>query len=486
MRKILETELGQLPISEIKIDLKSRDDIPKILLGLQAIYCDDKTRNKIFEILQKALPQNINPHTGRKGMDLWKIFVLGSIRLGCSYDFDRLHDIANNHRTIRQMLGHGTFSDDYEYKMQTLKDNISLFTPEVLEEINNVVVEYGHNFFFGQKKEKELNLNCDSFVTETDVHFPTDISLLFDSLRKAITLIMNLCLDCNLTDWRQGKYNLKKVKKLARKAQKLKHSTSKNPEKKAKRQKLIENAYKEYIDFSKVILQKAEKSLSSILVEDIMIAAKMEVIKNYMNYAEKFIDQIDRRVMNGEKIPHEEKIFSIFQEHTEWIKKGKAGVPQQLGLRVCVLKDQFGFIVHHRIMEQETDDKVAIPIIFAAKQKFDNIKSCSFDKGFYTPNNQKELSKMLDNVILPQKGKLSQKRSEIENSDDFQEFRRKHSSVEASISALQNQGLKKCRDHGIKGFKRYISLGVIARNLQILGQGLQQKELRRQKKRAAA
>jgi hypothetical protein len=137
-------------------------------------------------------------------------------------------------------------------------------------------------------------------------------------------------------------------------------------------------------------------------------------------------------------------------------------------------------------MEQETDDNVAIEVISAAKQKFDNIKSCSFDKGFYTPHNQKTLSKMLDNVVLPQKGKLSQKRSEIENSDNFQELRRKHSAVEASISALQNQGLKKCRDHGIRGFKRYIFLGVIARNLQILGQGLQQKELRRQKKRAAA
>jgi len=56
-----------------------------------------------------------------------------------------------------------------------------------------------------------------------------------------------------------------------------------------------------------------------------------------------------------EKIPHEEKVFSIFEPHTEWISKGKAGVPQELGLQVCVLKDQYGFILHHLVMEQQTD-----------------------------------------------------------------------------------------------------------------------------------
>ena len=65
--------------------------------------------------------------------------------------------------------------------------------------------------------------------------------------------------------------------------------------------------------------------------------------------------------------------------HTEWISKGKAGVPQQLGIRVCIVRDQFGFILQHKVMENTTDDKVAVSIIFDAKQKFQNIKSCSFD-----------------------------------------------------------------------------------------------------------
>ena len=62
------------------------------------------------------------------------------------------------------------------------------------------------------------------------------------------------------------------------------------------------------------------------------------------------IDQIERRVLKGEVIPHEEKVSSIFEEHSEWISKGKAGVPVELGVRVCVLEDQYQFILHHRIM----------------------------------------------------------------------------------------------------------------------------------------
>ena len=202
-----------------------------------------------------------------------------------------------------------------------------------------------------------------------------------------------------------------------------------------------------------------------------------------MAHARRQIDQVRRRVIDGEKIPHDEKVFSIFEEHTEWISKGKAGVPQQLGIRVCIVRDQFGFILQHKVMENTTDDKVAVSIIFDAKQKFKNIKSCSFDKGFHSPTNQKELAKILDTVILPFKGRLSEKRKTIEYSDEFLEARKKHSAVESSIGALQNHGLKKCPDHGIHGFKKYVSMGMLAMNLQILGHAIQQKELKRQKKK---
>jgi len=381
------------------------------------------------------------------------------------------------------MLGHSGFSDEYEYKLQTLKDNVSLFTPDVLDEINHIAINYGHNFFFANSKIEELKASCDSFVTETDVHFPTDINLLLDSLRKVITLIMSLCIEFSITEWRQGKFNFKKIKKSFRKAQQTKRSTSNDPAKKAKREQLIIDAHLQYLILARNIIEKAEKVLYCITPDDICLQIRIDEIFKYIGYADKFIDQINRRVIEGETIPHNEKVFSIFEEHTEWISKGKAGVPQQLGLRVCIVRDQFGFILQHKIMENETDDKVAVSIIFDAKQKFKNIKSCSFDKGFHSPENQKKLGELLDTVTLPFKGKLSEKRKAIEYSEEFLDAKKKHSAVESSIGALQNHGLKKCPDHGLHGFKRYVSIGMLARNLQILGHAIQQKELKRHKKK---
>ena len=210
---------------------------------------------------------------------------------------------------------------------------------------------------------------------------------------------------------------------------------------------------------------------------------KLMQIEGYIKHAERQIDQVRRRVIEDAVIPHYEKVFSIFEEHTEWICKGKAGVPQELGLKVCVLEDQYGFILHHKVMEKETDEKVAIPIVAETKDRFPELNSCSFDKGFYSPSNRVQLVAMLNKVVLPKKGKLSLKDKEIEHSEDFIQARYQHSAIESAINAVENHGLDRCLDHGIKGFKRYVALAVVGRNLQILGNIIQERELRRLNKR---
>jgi|TARA_B100002003_G_scaffold233110_1_gene245637 hypothetical protein len=140
----LQMQLGELGIANIRFDPRSRDDIPQLLRGLQFMYTDKKLRAKIFEVLAKLTPESVNPETGRPGMDGWKILVMGSLRLNLNCDYDRLQELVNNHKTIRQMLGHGFTDDDLTYQLQTLKDNVQLFTPEILDEINQVVVEAGH------------------------------------------------------------------------------------------------------------------------------------------------------------------------------------------------------------------------------------------------------------------------------------------------------------------------------------------------------
>ena len=126
-------------------------------------------------------------------------------------------------------------------------------------------------------------------------------------------------------------------------------------------------------------------------------------------------------------------------------------------------------------MQGETDVKIAVSMVEETLKRFPNLAGCSFDKGFHSKDNQKRLAQLLDNPVLPRKGKLSAASREIENAEEFRKARRRHSAVESSIHALKNHGADRCPDHGIHGFKRYIALAVTARNIQILGSILQKK-----------
>ena len=148
-----------------------------------------------------------------------------------------------------------------------------------------------------------------------------------------------------------------------------------------------------------------------------------------------------------------------------------------------MLEDQYGFILYHLVMEKQTDDKVTVPITRGAKERFANLNGCSYDKCFYSPTNRRELQNIIEKVILPKKGKLSSKDKEIEYSEEFIKARRQHPAIESAISALGNHSLDRCPDHGIIGFKRYVALAIVARNIQILGNIIQQNELKRKKRR---
>jgi transposase, IS5 family len=337
-----QMQIGEVDISQITFDPKSRDDIPQVLKGLQYIYVNQSIREEIFSLLEKNISPHINKNNGRPGLELWKIFVMGILRLDLNYDYDQLHGQVNYHTLIRQMLGHGIFDQEGKYQLQTIKDNVSLLTPELLDEINQVVVKAGH-ILLKKKGSEVLRGRCDSFVVETNVHFPTDINLLFDAMRKVTTLSAELCEKHGLSDWRQHAYNVKQVKKFMRTAQNKKRTRAKTEEQKKKRETLIAQAHQEYIDIAQKYLDKACHTLNTLQkqgLSDIKDVLLMENIRKFINHGIRQINQIKRRVILGEKIPHEEKVFSLFEPHTEWVMKGKAGVPVELGVKVCVMEDQ--------------------------------------------------------------------------------------------------------------------------------------------------
>lgn len=247
-------------------------------------------------------------------------------------------------------------------------------------------------------------------------------------------------------------------------------------------QEHIKKLYKNYISLIIKDIELVYKSLTALLEQGSISKTEVEEIEFYIDYAAKYIDQIEKRIFNVEKIPHIEKIFSIFESDTEWICKGKSGIKQELGLNVCIVTDRVGFILHHKVMRKTTDVEIAVPIIRETREMYPGFTECSFDKGFHSPGNQIELRNILDKVILPRKGKLTLSRRESESRDFFVEARKHHPAVESSIAALKNHGLECCPDKGSKAFDRYISLGILSRNIQHLGHLIQMKHLKAQQK----
>ena len=151
MRKRFEQQLGlgQLPIEEIQINPKSNNSVDELVVALKSIYCNKEYNEKIFNILEKYI--NTGTHrTGRTGMDLWSIFVLSQVRLCLNTSYDVLHNLANNHRSMRHLMGveKGFGFEPLEFEYQNIYDNVSMLSDELIAEINRIILDFGHGEVF--------------------------------------------------------------------------------------------------------------------------------------------------------------------------------------------------------------------------------------------------------------------------------------------------------------------------------------------------
>jgi len=249
-----------------------------------------------------------------------------------------------------------------------------------------------------------------------------------------------------------------------------------------------------YLSICKELAQKIEPTrMEGALymasgVADIQIYNLLKALDYYLSMLNKHRDLLKRRVLLGEKIPHSEKIFSLFEPHVEWNSKGKTNKSVELGHNTLIVTDQYQFILYHEVYEQQVDKERTIAIGKAVAKDFSSpayrLLSMSFDRGFYSLLAKKALSKLFVEVILPKSGKKSQKQQAEESTESFVSKRKAHSAVEANISQLEHFGLDICRDKGIKGFKRYVAYGVLSYNLHKMGKLLMAMERQKQKKAA--
>ena len=144
--------LGQTPIEDIEIDIKSRDDFPALLIGLQELYRNEATRERVFELLETMAVPDVSHDTGRPGMDLWTILVLGTLKAGLNCDWDRLLFYASEVPIVRRMMGLGELDEKVNFERQTVIDNVALLTPELLQAVSDLVATSGHEVAHGQLK----------------------------------------------------------------------------------------------------------------------------------------------------------------------------------------------------------------------------------------------------------------------------------------------------------------------------------------------
>ena len=418
----------------------------------------------------KDINRTSSKKLGRKGLDYWEITVLGAVRLGCNLDYDKLQNLAEEHRTLRLMMGIGSWSDGREKKFdwRTLRDNLCRLRPETLQKINEAIVAVGHQLVPDAIKQ----VRGDTFVVQTNIHYPTDSSLIGDGLRKVLKLSAALAWEYGITGWRQHTHWYKEVRAQVRLIGRAARSKS------ATKEARLEKEYRKLLVTAKELLERASLLLAAVAVKTTSVlgglsaAAKHKDIKHYVELTRKVCNNARRRVLEGEVVSSAEKIFSIFEPHTELIKRDKQPNPLEFGHRVLVIEDAAGFVCHYEVLANGVQDvEVVVPVMKKLQKRFGNkIERASFDRGFHSPENQKELAEVVTYPCLAAKGSEQGRAQQEEGSDEFRESRRRHPGVESAIGALQSgNGQERCRDRSKVGYERYVGLGILGRNLHVLG-----------------
>jgi len=463
-----QIKLGEVRIEDIELNPKSRDDIPALLLGLQYLYSQEAFRDRLFALMDAHLLPGIDRTVGRPGMEMWRIPVMGVVEQGPGCDFDRLHELVNEHKTLRKFLGHADIRDDYRYHHRTLVDDVSLLDPELLVKVNRLVVESGHAVA-GKKPGTPLRARCDSFVVETDVRHPTDVALSWDAMRRLLRAVGSAASEHDVTGWRQWKHLRKSVKARFDKVRQTRRASPGN--------------VGAHLARCEGLVGRVEATLPDLAARGAPDRTIGE-IRSFLAHAVRQIDQTRRRLLDGETIPHHEKVFSIFEPHTRWISKGKAGRPVELGVPVRILEDRYKFPLHHHIMWKGGDVDHAVPVIETAQALFPDLRAASFDRGFHGPANRIRLDELPDDNILPKRGYRNRAERERERGETFAAMRRKHPAVESAINNLEHRGLDRVRARGPEGFARTVALSVVALNVHRIGLLLREKA-RRRRRRAA-
>ena len=416
---------------------------------------------ELIEAVRRDLERGLEkPETGRRGLtpnQVLRSLVLMRIK---NWDYRELRERINDGYTLRNFT---RFYSQPVPKHKAFNQAFNRLTPATLETVNEAVIQSAVD----DGLEDGKKLRADTTVVETNIHWPTDATLLWDTVRVLIRLIARLreIVPSDVPRFPNRKRSARK------RMQKLQRMTA------AQRMNQQVSTYRQLLTITQEVLTNARrtveatrKSCGTIPTEALTIEAFRQEITACCELGVRVVDQARRRVIDDEQVPVSEKIFSIFEPHTDLIQRGKTNKPVEFGHKVFLAESAQGLITQYRVLDGNPSDEDHVTSALKSHKDTFGAPPDVFatDRGFDNAANQKTCQKArIPCASIPQRGgKKTPERETLEKSPAFKKAQRFRAGIEGRNSVLiRGRGMRRCLAHGKQRFELFLGVTVLANNL---------------------
>ena len=431
---------------------------------LQAIADFLDEHQEMIEPIRRDLRRGLkNPDTGRKGLTPQQVLRSLILMRVKNWDYRELRERIADGYTLRRFAD---FHCRPVPKHDAFNRAFIRLTPKTLKLVNELVVRAAVAIGL----EDGSKLRVDTTVVQTDIHHPTDNTLLWDVVRVITRLIRRLsdAIDRQIKGFRN------RTRAARRRMQALQRMTT------TQRQRRQTGKYRELINITTEVVERARGALRhtcKVRGKDLHSALVIEELRreidHYCGLGERVIDQARRRVLYGEQVPNAAKIYSIFEPHTDLIKRGKVRTPVEFGHKVFIAESAQGLITQYEVLKGNPCDEDHVePSLRRHEAAFGSAPQLySSDRGFYSDRNITACRQGgVSMVCIPQRGgNKTVERQTYENSQAFKKGQRFRAGIEGRISVLfRGRGMKRCLAEGRERFELWVAAAVFANNLMTI------------------
>jgi IS5 family transposase len=445
---------------------------------LEAVSTFLDSQHGMIERVRHDLVRGLKkPRKGRRGLTARQVLRSLVLMRVKDWDYRELRERIADGVTLRQFTD---FYCDPVPKHDAFNRGFNRLTPQTLKAVNDMVVQAA----VGLGLEDGAKLRVDTTVVETDIHHPTDNTLLWDVVRVVTRLVGRLAKALKM---RRIKGFHDRRRSAHRRMYEIQRMTTRQ------RQERQTTIYRALIGVAEDVVASAKTALertATMRGEDLSAAMAIDAIRDeivhYCGLGERVIDQARRRVLEGEQVPNAEKIYSIFEPHTDLIKRGKVRTPVEFGHKVFLAESAKGLITQYEVLKGNPTDEIHVaPSLRRHRHAFRRAPELyAGDRGFFSEQNVTAcVQGAVKTVCIPQRGgSKTPRRQAYERSAAFKQGQCFRAGIEGRISVLmRGRGMKRCRAEGVERITLFVGAAVLANNLMVLARLLTKRSSRRRK-----